>query len=450
MAEDKPTKIEKKRVYVRYKPHPKQLNFHQSQAKFRAIISGIGFGKSAGGANEMIRTIGKYPKCDHLIMSPTSSIMRNATLKQFFKFCPKDLIVGGSKQERTILFANGARIIYYTADNERHINRLSGMDIGSFWLDEARLFLTNLWPMILGRLRDDNGPLRGWITTSPFAGNWTTDYFIRNQDPRSRKPINDPHNYELFTGSTLDNPYTPEEYKQNLLNTYSGDFARQEIYGEIVSFEGQVYKGFQHKLHVHDIKVSKDKTGFYCKVNDKKIYIKDFIFAGDWGFTNPMAFYIIGFDNDKRAYVLDEFYKRRVHVAEIIDWIKHKEEQYPISFGFVDPSEPEHIDQMRTQGINVYEANNEVAPGISDVTKAFEVRDDGTTGLYINNSCTELIHEIELYRYSEKKDNREEKETPLKVNDHACDSIRYGIRSYLQEHKEFIPLTDDDDVLGLM
>ena len=56
--------------------------------------------------------------------------------------------------------------------------------------------------------------------------------------------------YEWFGGSTLDNPFTPQEYKDTLLVQYEGMFKEQEIYGKFVGFEGQVYKNFNMNIHV--------------------------------------------------------------------------------------------------------------------------------------------------------------------------------------------------------
>ena len=45
--------------------------------------------------------------------------------------------------------------------------------------------------------------------------------------------------------------------------------------------------------------------------------------------------------------------------------------------------------------------------------------------IHIHPSCINLISEFESYRYPDKKPDANEKETPIKENDHALDEIRY-------------------------
>lgn len=254
-------------IYNGYTPHSKQTPFHNSTAKFRAIITGVGFGKSAAGANEMVKTALQYPKSTHLIIAPTAKMMNFATLEQFWKFCPKEIIRTHLKSKGVIILKNGAKILYLTADNERHVDRLRGMEIGSFWADEARLFPSGIWDILLTRLRDPNGPLKGWVTTTPHGYNWLYYYFVKKQHPRTKKYFINPQEYEWFGGSTLDNPFTPQEYKDNLLNQLAGKFREQEIYGKFQGFEGQVFDSFKHDIHIIDIiNKGQDDAGFFIEI----------------------------------------------------------------------------------------------------------------------------------------------------------------------------------------
>ena len=142
-----------------YDPHEGQQAFHDSKTKFKAAITGIGWGKSCAGANELIINAMQYPRSVHCILAPNSKIMNNATLVQFWKFCPKEFIREHKRVANEIYLINGSKIVYLTADNERHIDRLRGIEIGSFWADEAALFLGLLWDVLLGRLRSQHGPL---------------------------------------------------------------------------------------------------------------------------------------------------------------------------------------------------------------------------------------------------------------------------------------------------
>jgi phage terminase large subunit len=56
--------------------------------------------------------------------------------------------------------------------------------------------------------------------------------------------------------------------------------------------------------------------------------------------------------------------------------------------------------------------------------------------LFIHPRCKNLIEELEGYRYADKKGKSNIKEEPIKLADHACDALRYGLYSY---EKGFIP-----------
>jgi phage terminase large subunit len=421
-------------IYNLYEPHKLQIPFHDSEAKFRAIISGIGFGKTVAGVNETLRTAFQYPNCTHLICAPTGKILRLSTMPQFWRWCPRDVVKRVHKTDQEITLLNDAKIIYLSADNERHVDRIRGIEIGSFYADEAALFSHYFWKVLIGRLRDPRGPLKGWFTTTPKGKGWPYWYFIRKMHPDTREDLANPQDFEWFGGTTLDNPHTPKEYKDNLLDQYKGKFARQEIYGEVVAFEGAVYSNFDEKVNVID-KIPKGLKTFYVGI--------------DWGFTNPMAALIIGQDSDDRIYVLREYYEKRQTPEHLSGWLTRMKPQFPFEIGYADPSEPGNIHTLNQQGHQIQGADNDVMAGIQDVYAAIDVAKDQKPRLFIHSSCKNLLDEINEYRYSEIKDGKEEKEQPVKVKDHAVDALRYVVRSINSRQTRFGFLQDPDNITGL-
>ena len=332
--------------------------------------------------------------------------MIHSTLVQFWHFCPSSIVAGEVRSESTINLINGSRIIYLTADNVRHIDRLRGIEISSFWADEAALFLYLIWKVMLGRLREPGGQLRGTITTTPKGLTWIYNLFVKKIDPETKEALGRPDDYEWFGGTTMDNPFTPEEYKQTLLSSYKGKWAEQEIYGKFVGYEGLVYKNFDHNVHIID----------------KVKFFEEYIFAIDWGFTNPMACLIIGYDSDGRCYVVREYYRKKQVLSDLIDWLNKQKQIYgdKLVAGYGDPSEPGHIQEIRDAGFTIHSANNEVIVGINKVYSQFEVAKDGKPRLYIHKRCTNIVDELTSYRFEEEKEDKEVKEAPKKVNDHAC------------------------------
>ena len=83
--------------------------------------------------------------------------------------------------------------------------------------------------------------------------------------------------------------------------------------------------------------------------------------------------------------------------------------------------------EIKEYGIFTKEAKKDVSVGIQKVAERLVVQKDGRPRLFIFNNCSNLISEIGKYRWQESKEGRPVKEEPLKIDDHACDALRYMI-----------------------
>ena len=87
---------------------------------------------------------------------------------------------------------------------------------------------------------------------------------------------------------------------------------------------------------------------------------------------------------------------------------------------FADPSAASFIAAMRRAGFKVYKARNDVMDGIRE-TGACMARGD----VRVWSGCEGLVRELSGYRW----DSREGDDRPVKVEDHSCDALRYGVAS---------------------
>ena len=128
----------------------------------------------------------------------------------------------------------------------------------------------------------------------------------------------------------------------------------------------------------------------------------------DWGYNNPFVA-LTGFvDNDDVLWLISERYATekllKDHAPELDDRCNY----------YADPSGKQQIEEMIALGCMVEGADNAVAMGIERVIAR------GKTGrLRISPDCVQLRNESETYHYKEDKD------APVKVDDHACDALRY-------------------------
>ncbi len=385
---------------MNYAPHKNQKIFHQKKQKYRAYVGGIGSGKTMAGCAETIKFIIENPGCLFVIAAPTYPMLRDATLRTFFDLCPRELIENYNSTENIIKFVNGSEVLCRSCEDVRNIERLRGTNLAGFWIDESALVPHMAWKVLIGRLRQSDMNLSAWITTSPKGFNWVYTEFAEKEREE----------YVLIPCSSRDNPYLTKGYIRDLEQSYVGVFARQEIEGEFVGFEGAVYSSFSRKIHIGE------KT-----IPDMKYFV-----AGvDWGYTNPSVILVVGIDKQERAWIFEEFYRVNVLVEpELVEVAKQLNSKYNIIQFYCDPSSPEHIQQFLNAGLNAKEGNNSVFAGINAVSSQLQIV-GGEPLLHINQTCVHTISEFENYRYPEGKEEKPLQENPLKLYDHAMDALRY-------------------------
>ena len=113
-------------------------------------------------------------------------------------------------------------------------------------------------------------------------------------------------------------------------------------------------------------------------------------------------------------------------------------EGYPISQVFLDPSAASFHVELKRNKMPVRQADNDVLPGIRFVSTLLS-----QGNLVICNQCTNLIKSIESYTWSENAAKRG-KDEPNKVNDHACDALRYVVYSKFGKKQSLKEETRED------
>jgi phage terminase large subunit len=81
-------------------------------------------------------------------------------------------------------------------------------------------------------------------------------------------------------------------------------------------------------------------------------------------------------------------------------------------------------------GLNVMEVSKDIEAGVDSVKALFK-----QNRIHIHPDCKNLIYELETYHYPDKKPEQNEKETPVKENDHLMDCLRYALHNYKTEIK---------------
>jgi len=210
-----------------YTPNPKQVIFHESQAKYRAFIGGIRSGKTFAGAWETFLALVRHPGLRVLVISPTYPILMESTLLTLDLIIPEHLIIDKNEQKHKWKLSNGSEILYRSADDPDSIR---GMEAGWLWADElAKARTDEAWKRGIGRLSQKNMPCRAIVTTTPKGMTWLYDEFIVNATP---------DHFVVFSSTAENAANLPPDYVSTLEKQYGGAFYQQELMGQFVDIAG--------------------------------------------------------------------------------------------------------------------------------------------------------------------------------------------------------------------
>jgi PBSX family phage terminase large subunit len=313
-------------------------------------------------------------------------MLRDVAWRTFLDIAGDDAVAIKGKAEMMLTMQGGGEILFRSADNP---DRLRGPNAHWALLDEAALCPKDTWDITIGRLRADGtaGPCR--VVTTPKGRNWL---YERQSE------------MTIFRAATKENPYLSREFVSSLEHNYTGNFARQELYGEFVAFEGLVYPMFSRDVHVR-VQVESEFTTHWL--------------GNDEGYTNPSVILDVGVDGDGRLHVFREWYRRGQLQDTVVSANKEWYNNVVATGIVVDASAAGLIAAMKALSLPAIAHKGRVQDGISKVQNLLAIAGDGRPRLTIDPSCVQTMAEFESYCWKEGKDE------PEKQNDHAMDTIRY-------------------------
>lgn len=381
-----------------------------SEARNHAFVSGLGAGKTS---SLILRA---WVNAEHwnpgelgMLIAPTVPAIKNVILPEMRSMGLLDVCEyhGKGSERPGIITPSGSRIILESADNTRKIERLRGPSIAWAGLDEASSIAERAYEIITGRLR--TGEYRNlFVSTTPKGYNWVYERFYDDPEPtilyegayewREANGTNG-----VFGVPSWLNPHNPDDYIERLEAEFDGSFFQQEVEGAFTKFEGLVYPWFSRGEHV-----TEDTPDQYDEV----------IYGVDWGFNNPGVILAIVRQGD-RWVVVEEFYETRCTDDDMAERASDMVDRWGPGRFYCDPSEPASIETFQRKGVGASGADNDVTPGIKQVTS---LRDD----IRVHTDCQSLRNEFAQYQY---KDS-EATDKVLKENDHAMDALRYALFSH--------------------
>lgn len=408
---------------ILYSPHPKQLEVHRNNTRFRVLNWGRQTGKSMMAINEaLMRALQEQGR--YFIVAPTYRQAKDIYWKQYLAMLPKELIEHVNNNDLTIT-------IKYLEDPKLGIKHdpnlppstielkgmdnadlLRGMRANGIIFDEFAFAEDGMakWDLVF---RPMLGVSEGWamFISTPNGFNHFYDMANAGQDPE--KP-----NWWYSHATPYDNPYFSDQEIELIKREKSEDNFYQEYMAEFRKMEGLVYKSFDRVTHVVD-------PSAVPVVGTNLVGI-------DFGYTNPFACVFVRIDYDENWWVYDEIYKREMIADQAVQILLDKTTGDRITAYVGDAQSAESIATFNQRGIPVMpgkKGKDSVKNGIVLIQEKLKLREQFSgrpkPRLFVASNCINFIEEIERYAYPKGTDSRNPKEDPQKKDDHLMDALRY-------------------------
>ncbi len=231
----------------------------------------------------------------------------------------------------------------------------------------------------------------------------------------------DPDNF--FHKSTYkDNPFLEDEIVRRILKFKERDPNMWRIYGL-----GE--KGVPQSTIYTNWKYAVNKLGREVLFNQ---FEGQRLFGMDFGFNDPTTLVRIKFHEKGGIFADQLMYQSGLTSEGIIGELDKLRKAEKITYDdeiWADNARPEIIEDIRRSGYNiraVKKGKDSVLRGINFIKK---------NNLFITKDSTDMIKEIRAYKWKTDK-NEKVLDTPVDLNDHLMDALRYGLEKLSRNRRE--------------
>jgi phage terminase large subunit len=404
-------------IVLRYCPFEKQKIFHNDRYKIRhrAVFSGVGGGKTICGCFEILSMLLENPNSVGYVFEPTYKMVKRILIPTLASkwllghpIASNPIVSAYKRSDNCIEFVDGQTLWFGGLEEPEFAE---GTNVDVVLLDEAQYIrkFAESQDVVIRRLRGSGKTERditsSIVTTSPppLLPDCRLYDFYENPEKRNLDS-------KVYRWSMLDNPFLSEKYKQEIVATHRGNSAKRYIEG---LFAPVGAGSFDYDSTIHELK------------NIDLTTMRTIVFGVDFGWTNPSAIVAVGYDNDDRAYILDEFYENHTQTETLISKLKEMIQIYGKGKIVCDRSAPGAIESIRKAGLNAVAHENKREDAIRELGGRFIVQCDGKPRIFVSSKCVNWIHEVMVYN------------SEIKENDHLIDGTMYALMAPLQK---FAPL----------
>lgn len=416
-----------------YEPHPLQWQVHRARERFKVVAAGRRTGKSVIGGHELtpeayrayfmrsaLEEAGK--RHEFWIVGPEYSdsekefrVLYNDLKKLKMPFDRPGTYNNPITGDMHISLWGGTFQVH--AKSAKYPDQLVGEGLSGAIFAEAAKLKPSIWSKYI---RPTLADYRGWalLTSTPEGRNWFYDMWERGTDPAQV-------DWFSIRAPSWTNPVVFPLGKDDpeiasMRDGMSEEKFNQEVGALFTEFVGRVFKDFDEEIHVGDFRYN---PGMLT------------VGACDYGFTNPFVWLLIQVDTWGDVYVLDEVYESGLTIEEAGRLVLDKGLAPPhMSTFYPDPASPgdtvqlERMIKCRASGGTGGELKDRlelIRRALKRVPEQLpDEHPDKKPKLFIDRKCRKLIHEMNVYRYPEtKQEGKNAPEQPMKKDDHAPEAL---------------------------
>lgn len=395
---------------IRIVLQPFQDKFVFSGARYPAFVAGWGTGKTMCGIARAMKLSQSIPNNLGIIYRKEYTDLADSTIKDFERYT--GLTVSAANKDVTL--PNRSQILFRHADN----CNIQNVNLGWAMIEQGdELPDANTWHMLTGRLRREGAFRSAWVIANTNGHDWVWELWKDN--PK--------HQYDLHEATTLDNAANlPADYIESLKGLPERVYKRFVMNDWSIA-EGLIWPEFDEARHC---------VNSYEIPNEWKQII-----SLDHGYTNPTAALFLAENYDGKVIVYAEHYAAEMFASDHAERIKAMEPFHDSMRQIIDPSCRNKtmqkngtmysiIDEYRDYGLHFDPGQNDVVSGINRVAEYFK----SDNIVIFADKCPQLVHELKNYKNKMMKPGQQGfKEGPIKMNDHACDALRYSIMARPQQ-----------------
>jgi hypothetical protein len=387
--------------------HPKQMEVYKSKARFRVVVAGRRWGKTAL-ARVLIITHARVAKRKIWYVAPTYKMAKNIMWLDLLDAIPKKWIRKINETSLSVTLINGSRIELKGADKP---DSLRGVGIDFLVLDEFQDMTQETWTQVLRPTLSDRRGLAIFIGT-PKAYNYLYELYRRGQNDTLP-------DWESWQFPTITSPFIPISEITAARSDMDPKSFAQEFEASFETMSGRVYYPFDRQRHVGDTYVFNPALPIWIGMDFNIDPMSTVIFqpqpSGElWAVDEVVLF---GSNTEEVCEELEKRYWR--HIGKVVVYPDPAGGQRQHARGETD------IDILREKGFKRVKYRKKhplVADRVNAVNRML-LTANGDIRLRINSNCKHLISALEqtIYKKGERTVDKDA------GKEHSADAAGYCI-----------------------